>query len=398
MVLLTPGKCAARWICFAGRVRQRRRPQPEPGDAGGPPLQQQVGDLGRGADGEVRVVAGPGGPGARVEAFPAVPGGACRVVQQHREVREDVHGLAVPSGLLLRAADEPDQPGRVVRVARGDVHDVGDAGPPSDRGLAVGQDGDDGLALRWARGDRGSPDGEPVAAEVDVVELVAIDEASGGGVPDLRVVLPAVPQPALHLDVVGGLGEQVRDEPGGVGPLQVGRRDRREGAASEERGLVRPGRRPDPDAGPARADVVEGGDGLGDVEGLGVRRHHGRHQADVPGERCDPGRYQDGVEPAADEVGAVVGLVRGGRLPRQAVLDGHQVQQAPLGLDHQVAPVAGGEQLGRPGVDGSPGRRVPPGAVQRDGEVEGNRWGHPVSLASGSGGCPLTQPELSTMH
>jgi hypothetical protein len=43
------------------------------------------------------------------------------------------------------------------------------------------------------------------AFEVDVVQLVAVDEPAGGRVADLGVVLPAVPEPADDLDVVGGL-------------------------------------------------------------------------------------------------------------------------------------------------------------------------------------------------
>ena len=42
------------------------------------------------------------------------------------------------------------------------------------------------------------------------MQLVAVDEPAGCDVADLGVVLPAVPQPPDHLDVVGGLGEQVR--------------------------------------------------------------------------------------------------------------------------------------------------------------------------------------------
>ena len=42
------------------------------------------------------------------------------------------------------------------------------------------------------------------------MQLVPVDEPSGGDVADDGVVLPAVPEPADHLDGVGGLVEQVR--------------------------------------------------------------------------------------------------------------------------------------------------------------------------------------------
>jgi hypothetical protein len=44
------------------------------------------------------------------------------------------------------------------------------------------------------------------------VQLVPIDEAAGGPIANLCVILPAVPQPAYHLDVVLCLVEKVRDE------------------------------------------------------------------------------------------------------------------------------------------------------------------------------------------
>ena len=69
--------------------------------------------------------------------------------------------------------------------------------------------GDDGLALWWPRGDRRPLDGEVLSGEVDVVQLVAVDESAGRDVANHRVVLPAVPQPAHHLDGVAGLVEQV---------------------------------------------------------------------------------------------------------------------------------------------------------------------------------------------
>jgi hypothetical protein len=202
------------------------------------------------------------------------------------------------------------------------------------------------------------------------VQLVAVDEPAGGDVPDLGVVLPAVPEPAHDLDVVGGLVEVLGEALlSGLGPVLQA--DRREGAASEVVGLVRAGGDLHPQARAAGADVVEGGDRLGYVERLGVRGHHRRHQADVAGERRDPGRDEHGVEAAADLVGAAVQLavVRG--LQAEAVLEGDEVEQAALGLGDQVGPVRGGEQVAGPGHRLPPGGGVPAGAVEGDGEMQG---------------------------
>src|ERR1700736_6067943 len=64
------------------------------------------------------------------------------------------------------------------------------------------------LPLRWTRGDRGSLDREVFSGEVDVMQFVSVDVAPGGHIANHRVVLPAVPQPAYHLDGIGGLVEQ----------------------------------------------------------------------------------------------------------------------------------------------------------------------------------------------
>ena len=43
--------------------------------------------------------------------------------------------------------------------------------------------GDQRLALRRTRGDRRAADAEPLAGEVDVVQLAPVDEPAGGRVP-----------------------------------------------------------------------------------------------------------------------------------------------------------------------------------------------------------------------
>lgn len=110
--------------------------------------------------------------------------------------------------------------GRTLGVDEGDV---GVAGGEVAGVRAGGVGHDDRAALRRARHDRGAPDAEGAAGEVGVVELVAVDEAAGGEVTDLGVVLPAVPEPPGRL---GDLGRLVPEGGGGGG-----------GAAAEEAGL-----------------------------------------------------------------------------------------------------------------------------------------------------------------
>ena len=138
------------------------------------------------------------------------------VVEEHDDVAEHVQRFAATPGGLLLAADLAEDRGGVARVARGDEAEVGRLRPTSryatSRWPSAATSG-------WPCGGRGVIDGpahrEVRAVEVDVVQLLPVDEPAGGGVADLRVVLPAVPQPAQHLDVVGGLVEQVGQRCGG---------------------------------------------------------------------------------------------------------------------------------------------------------------------------------------
>ncbi len=308
-------------------------------------------------------VAGVRLPGEGVEAVTAGRGRHRVVVEEDDEVAEDVQGLVGAAGRGLLGADPGDGGTGLGGVVRGDVPDVGLAGDePVGKGV-VGQGRDERLPLGRAGRDGGPLHAEVPSLEVDVVQLVPVDEAARGRVPDLRVVLPAVPQPADHLDVVGGLVEQLGEQvAGGRAVPGVDRRDR---AAAEVCGLVRPRGDLHAKSGAAAADVVEGGDGLGDVERLRVRGHHGRHQAYVAGQRCDTGGDEHGVQPAAHLVGAVVAVEGVGGLRAEAVLDGHEVEQAALGLGDEVGPVTGGEQVPGPGHRLAPGGRMPAGARDR---------------------------------
>ena len=176
------------------------------------PLLQQAGEL-PGRTGEDRRVAGVLLPRELVEAVLAGGGGGpVPRVQEHRQVAEDVRRLRGPVGGLLRGLDSGHDVARLPGVARGHEADVrGLRDQPVGRG-PVPQGRDDRLALRWPGGDGRALDAEVLTSEIDVMQFVPVDEPPGRDVTDLGVVLPAVPQPPDHLDVVGGLAEQPGDE------------------------------------------------------------------------------------------------------------------------------------------------------------------------------------------
>jgi hypothetical protein len=160
------------------------------------------------------------------------------------------------------------------------------------------------------------------------MQLLPVNETPGRHVTDLRVVLPGVPEPADDLDVVGGLEHQ----------LAARRVQQRHRAAPEVPRVIGRCRDLDPYSGPPLADEIQRGDRLGDVERLGVRRDHRGHQPDTRGQGRDPGGDQHRVRPPGDLVGAP-------RREAQAVLDGHEVNEPALGLENDIHPVRGGQQL-----------------------------------------------------
>lgn len=232
--------------------------------------------------------------GEGVEAVAAGGGLGRVVVEEDHQVGEDVQPLLGAARRLLFGADLGEDRAGLSGVVRGGVADVGGAGHQAVGDGVVREGGHQGLALRRAGGDGGALDAEVAALEVDVVQLVAVDETPGADVTDLRVVLPAVPEAAHDLDVVARLVEEVGHQfAGGRGVVGL---DAGKGTAAEVGGLGGAGGDLDAQARPAGADVVEGGDGLGDVERLGVGGHHGRDEAYAAGQRGDPGGDQDGVE------------------------------------------------------------------------------------------------------
>jgi hypothetical protein len=73
-------------------------------------------------------------------------------------------------------------------------------------------------------------------------------------------------------------------------------------------------------------------------------------------------------------VGAAVRAFETGGLQTEGVLEGDEVDQAPFGLQDEVGPVAGGEQVPGPDTRLTPGGGMPACAVQGNGEME--RGGH----------------------
>ena len=193
------------------------------------------------------------------------------VVEEHDEVGEDPQRRPRPPDRLpRRRGRRPTQ--RATSASSAGVTNTTSAD------VAANSNGTGGWASAatsgWPCGGRGTIDGpftrEEAALEVDVVQLVAVDEAAGGDVLDDRRRPPSCP-------TAGGRPRR-RRPPRRTGRRCAPRRGRRgRGSTSarappDEGGLGRPDRHLRPPAGRALADAVEGGDGRGDVERLGVGR------------------------------------------------------------------------------------------------------------------------------
>ena len=233
-------------------VRQCARAQPEPGDAGLLPVGEQVGQFAdrAGEDGGVGAVDG---------SVQIVQPAAC----DWRRTPSAVSRNTTRSAKTCTVS-----PPRPASCCSDRTSATIDAASRSSRGVtkttsalraakrygtvAVRQCGDQRLPLRGTGDDGRTLHRQVPAVEVDVVDLVAVDEPPGGSVADLGVVLPAVPEPADHLDVVGGLVEQVRDQVVDVRCGQVGRCERWDRPPAEVIGLHRPARDLHADAGAAR--------------------------------------------------------------------------------------------------------------------------------------------------
>ena len=89
------------------------------------------------------------------------------------------------------------------------------------------------------------------------------------------------------------------------------------------------------------AHIVEGGDGLRDVERLGMCRGGYRHYPDGRRAGGDPCRDEHGIESSTHLVCPFVDGAAPSRLHGQRILNGHKVEQTPFGLLDEIDPVAG---------------------------------------------------------
>ena len=232
------------------------------------------------------------------------------------------------------------------------------------------------------RRDRRTADAEPLAVEVDGVHLLRIQEAVGGGIPDLGVVLPAVPEPPHDVDDVLRLGEQRRDRLVHTRVAEVV--ERGNVAASEMARLVPATRDLRLPAGAAEARVVERRDRLRDVERLGVGRRDRGDQPDAARDRRDARCDQQGVEAAAHLIGALVRPERKAGLQGERVLDRGEVDAPGVGPLHDVDPVLRGEEVVRARGLLAPRGGMPAGALECDAETQSVSGGHQCSCSSKS--------------
>lgn len=221
--------------------------------------------------------------------------------------------MAAGDGRLLGLGEHDGQSGQEFGVGEAlagvaDLVDQDDVGAVRVRRVAVHRD--DGVTLRRARRDRRSLDAEEATFEVDVVQLLAVDEAARGLVADDRAVLPAVPE--------------ARDDVDDLGVLRFGVHLGRQGAPAEVRDLGFGARRHREDAGAAAAREVERSDGRRDVERLGVRGGDRRDEADSAGHRGYRGEGQQRVEPAPDDLFTAW-------LERESVVEGDEVERSRFG-------------------------------------------------------------------
>lgn len=271
--------------------------------------------------------------------------------QRHHQVR--VHPDRPARGPSRPVDLGQDRPQGVV-VARRDEDQIGIGDGEFVHRGRVRQRRHHRLALRWPRGDGRALDREVLAGEVDVVQLVAVDIATGDDIADDGVVFPAVPKPARHLHGVGRLVEQLV-HPGDRPP-------------PEQRRFLLGRAHPHLPTGPAVRDMVKRGNRFRHVERLGMGdRRHG-NQADVFGDRRYPGRHQGGV--GASHQSPRRDLGPAARLRVQAVVDGQEIQQAAFGGAGQRRPVSTAELTTAGGVVRervSPRLGVPAVPVQRHG-------------------------------
>ncbi|GAA3310975.1 hypothetical protein GCM10020295_79470 [Streptomyces cinereospinus] len=315
------------------------------------------------------------------------PGQLGQPVLRDLEVRQLLLQCA---GLGLRGADDGRDAGKHQQLVPG----AAVAGEPGldvlVEGLAVAEcllGGEDGLgvlggellavlrrtglhqqrvALRGARYVQGALHREVLPAMVDLPHLVGVGVDAALTVEQDGVVLPAVPQ------LGGDLDELAR-------PL-VAQRVLQVLVLPEVAGLVHGAGGDDVPAGPAAADVVQGGELAGGVEGLVEGGGDGGDQAHVLGDRRQ-GRQQGERFEAAERV--VADLAPQG----QSVGEEDGVEQAALGGACEVLEVAQvGDTFGL-------GARMPPGGVVVAGvhqesvemQLTGSGRGHGVPRIWGSG-------------
>ena len=186
--------------------------------------------------------------GRRHRALPRVASAASSVALEHDvDVGQHGDGVGIASRRGAAVTDLADDAGSPTPASsRVHEHQIGERSRRSAaRGRCVASTATIGMTLRRTWRDRRAAHTEEAALEVDVVQLVAIDEATGRLVADHGVVLPAVPE--------------THDDVDRLFRLRVELGARRRILAPEVRGFRLRGRHRDLPSGASEADVVERG-------------------------------------------------------------------------------------------------------------------------------------------
>src|SRR5699024_1102005 len=128
-----------------------------------------------------------------IELFPAVLASCFGFGNEHWQIGVHKQRCTGTSQLGFQFADLGEQSLCVVKIVHRHKEYVTGVNRGIQHGLVSSGKGHNRLTLRRTRCNSWAFDAEPLANKIYVVQLVSIDETSGGNVTNLRVIFPGVP-------------------------------------------------------------------------------------------------------------------------------------------------------------------------------------------------------------